>query len=169
MKDWIRKDIATIKDVMDDRGNILTYATLETKLGNKATRVFEYNAVRTAIEQAKQQNRLHLTYNENITAVNTTFKKKKVEKLTVRDFRELLNKNNIVPCARGFWKRKLDEDITEINWKLAIGANKETRLRVLQWKILHNIYPTRILLYRIGKVDSEICDACNTVQRERLH
>ena len=81
MKDWIRNDIATVNDVMDERGNLMTYLTLENKLGKKANRILEYNAVRTAIEQAKQQNRLHLTYNENITAVNTTFKKKNIEEI----------------------------------------------------------------------------------------
>ena len=28
-------------------------------------------------------------------------------------------------------------------------VTKETRLLVLQWKILHNIYPTNILLYKM--------------------
>merc|ERR1712004_36346 len=34
------------------------------------------------------------------------------------------------------------------------------RLRSLQWKIMHNIYPTNILLYKMGKVDSSDCSHC---------
>ena len=37
---------------------------------------------------------------------------------------------------------------------------KEVRLRVLQWKIIHNIYPTRILLYKMGKATDSNCCFC---------
>eukprot|EP00916_Digyalum_oweni_P022027 GHVL01036500.1.p1 GENE.GHVL01036500.1~~GHVL01036500.1.p1 ORF type:complete len:141 (+),score=2.69 GHVL01036500.1:1182-1604(+) len=36
----------------------------------------------------------------------------------------------------------------------------ETRLRMLHWKILHNIYPTNILLYKIGISVSNCCTHC---------
>ena len=32
---------------------------------------------------------------------------------------------------------------------------------MLKRKRLHNIYPTKILLYKIGKADSNKCDACD--------
>ena len=40
-------------------------------------------------------------------------------------------------------------------------VTKETRLRVLQWKILHNIYPTNILLYKMKVRDDRMCSYCN--------
>ena len=37
---------------------------------------------------------------------------------------------------------------------------QETRLRVLQWKILHSIYPTDILLSKMKVRDSNKCSYC---------
>ena len=106
--------------------------------------------IRTAIEQTRQQNRLKLTEDGIVTAVNVLFGNKSIHRMTVKDFREIINKNFLTPCSVGFWKRKLNIDITSLHWHLAAYSNKETRLRVLQWKILHNIYPTKILLFKIG-------------------
>ena len=39
----------------------------------------------------------------------------------------------------------------------SIPGAKEVRLRVLQWKIIHNIYPTRILLYKMGNATDSSC------------
>ena len=39
-------------------------------------------------------------------------------------------------------------------------CTKETRLRVLQWKVLHNIYPTTILLHKMGIANSDDCKVC---------
>ena len=38
---------------------------------------------------------------------------------------------------------------------------KEIKLIHLQWKILHNIFPTNIILKKIGLRQSEICDFCD--------
>ena len=50
--------------------------------------------------------------------------------------------------------------ITDWHWKVAVKCTKETRLQVLHWKILHNIYPTNILLNRLGIVESKYCKYC---------
>ena len=38
---------------------------------------------------------------------------------------------------------------------------KEIKLQEIQWKILHNIFPTNILLNRMGLKRTENCDLCN--------
>ena len=40
-------------------------------------------------------------------------------------------------------------------------VTKETRLRVLQWNILHNIYLTNILLCKMKVRDNQMCSYCN--------
>ena len=42
----------------------------------------------------------------------------------------------------------------------AIHATKEIRLRVLHWKITHSIYPTNILLHKMGLSNTENCNSC---------
>ena len=41
---------------------------------------------------------------------------------------------------------------------------KEPRINVLQWKLLHNIYPTALFLKKIGKYNSDCCKYCNMTE-----
>ena len=61
-------------------------------------------------------------------------------------------------------KRFGDVAAKEVTWLVAKKCTKETRLIMLQWKILHNIYPTRILLKKMKKVNDELCIECNMVE-----
>ena len=68
-----------------------------------------------------------------------------------------------VPCANGFWHRKFGTEIDKHIWSLPSLVTKETRLRVLQWKLLHNIYPTNILLCKMKVRDDQMCSFCYDV------
>ena len=68
-----------------------------------------------------------------------------------------------VPCVNGFWRRKFGLEIDEHIWSIPSVVTKETRLRVLQWKILHNIYATNILLCKMKVRDGRMCSYCNDV------
>ena len=57
--------------------------------------------------------------------------------------------------------KKFDYDFHIDTWKVAFRATTETKLQILQWKILHNIYPTGIYLNKIGIKDTDICESCN--------
>ena len=75
---------------------------------------------------------------------------------TAKDFRKALI------FMHGFWSRKFGLEIDEHIWSIPSLATKETRLRVLQWKILH-IYPTNILLCKMKVRDDHMCSYCNDV------
>ena len=45
-------------------------------------------------------------------------------------------------------------------WLLSYKCTQETRLRVLQWKILHNIYPTYMLLSKMKVKENSKCSYC---------
>ena len=57
----------------------------------------------------------------------------------------------------GFWQHKLQVHNTDWNWNLAQKGAKEIPLLVLRWKILHNIYPTNILLNKMGISENRNC------------
>ena len=83
---------------------------------------------------------------------------------TVSCFRkELVNMNTDKPCSNSFWKRKFDVNILNTNWSVAYKSTQETRLRLLHWKILHNIYPTNILLCKMKVKENSKCSYCNDV------
>ena len=76
--------------------------------------------------------------------------------------RELLvQQKNTSICGVNFWKRKYGADIAP-QFNSAFLATKESRLRVLHFKILHNIYPTNIILCRMKLRPSEQCDHCKS-------
>ena len=83
---------------------------------------------------------------------------------SVKDFRKVvISMHGSVPCANGFWHRKFGTEIDKCIWSLPAVVTKETRLRVLQWKLLHNIYPTNILLCKMKVRDDQMCSYCYDV------
>ena len=48
-------------------------------------------------------------------------------------------------------------------YRNAYSATKESRLRLLQFKIIHNIFPSNLLLYRMKIKDSNKCDFCEEI------
>lgn len=83
---------------------------------------------------------------------------------TIKGFRNLLVENKYsYSCAAGFWKRKFNFDVTVNIWTIAMQATKETRLRLLHWKIIHNIYPTNIMLQKMKVRDDNKCSYCRDV------
>ena len=61
-----------------------------------------------------------------------------------------------VPRANSFCSRKFGLEIDEHIWSMPSLVTKETRLRVLQWKILHNVYPTNILPCKMKVRDDQM-------------
>ena len=45
-------------------------------------------------------------------------------------------------------------------WFLSHKCTRNTRLRVFQWKILHDIYPTNILLSKMKVKENDNCSYC---------
>ena len=70
-----------------------------------------------------------------------------------------------IPKAVFHWERKFAHP--ELNWqfiwKLHCRATKEPRIMTLMWKLVQNIYPTAILLKKIGKAEHNLCAYCNEV------
>ena len=83
-------------------------------------------------------------------------------KLSNKAIREtLINRRNTTVCSVGFWNRKYDTYILNY-FGIAITASKESRLRLLHFKIFHNIYPTNILLYKMKIKATNKCEYCKT-------
>ena len=83
--------------------------------------------------------------------------------LKAKDFRNLITKLNFTePCAKAFWKHKYNIELEKDHWTMATKITRESRIQEISWKILHNIYPTQILLKKIKIADTEFCKFCPT-------
>ena len=128
----------------------MTFKTICEKVGHKPTRLFEYGAMRTAVEACTVRTEPCV---EN-TKLSTDNHAQSV--FRPRQFRlRLVEANKTELIAVNFWRNKCGIKAEKERWTLASKCTSETRLRLLQWKILHNIYPTSILLNKMGISNSK--------------
>ena len=74
----------------------------------------------------------------------------------------LISVHDSVPCAN-LLEQEFGLEMNKHIWPLLSLETKETRLLVLQWKTLHNIYPTNILLCKMKVRDGQMCSHCSDV------
>ena len=65
-------------------------------------------------------------------------------------------------CAANFWKQKMNVKIEDY-FSIAHESTKESRLRLLHFKFIHNIYPTNILLNKMGLATTKQCLWCTEI------
>ena len=158
--DWVKARLHTVEDMLDDNRCILTFDQICEKMGYSANRMLEYNVVSSAVKlflrRHGDMSRDDLDFEflpfcgENIS--------------TIKELRKVLvDRKNSSACAIGFWKRKLNFDVTSNVWIMATRSTKETRLKLLQWKILHNIYATNILLSKMKVTENNKCSYCKNI------
>ena len=151
-EEWARKGIHYISDLKNNN-HIITFDEVCRLIGNSASRIFEYNAIYTAL----------LSHNaRNIPYLNTKdFYLKKSP--TPKQIRNSLTVRNIQPNITTYWERRFNFIFSENIWIVARISTTEERLRLLQWKIIHRIYPTNILLHKMGIRNSMLCQDCNVI------
>ena len=153
-KDWVNAGICFISDIITD-DQILSFEDLCQKVGRKATRQFEYNALHTSLRARTAHTLLQFSNSDQDKEVKIQ------NKITSRIIRIELSKSTVEPCGQRFWQQKYGLVLTDQNWLVAHRSTKEERLRLLHWKLLHNIYPTNILLHKMGIKNSIKCSFCN--------
>ena len=160
---WQSKDIYQIKDIMHCTENrLLSLNEIIDKVGtNRAETIFEYNAMINSIPplwiQWIQSGARFPEKQVNV-ALKFDTKPKYIKKILNAE------RDTLITCSVFFWQRKLNYCVNNSDWLRAIDVTKETRLRVLHWKILHNIYPTNIILNKMQVKENNKCSYCpNTV------
>jgi hypothetical protein len=153
-KDWIDANINFVFDITVN-GEIMPFE-LSQMLKPSPSRLFEYNAICTAIrakaaEILFQQHDINARVTFNATNQNITPKTTRLQ---------LAKLTSVQPCSIHFWHQKYGIHIRDTHWAVATKCTKEERLKLLHWKILHNIYPTNILLYKMGIKTSIRCETC---------
>jgi len=151
---WTKK-ITLINDIVI--GNrIMDFETIQRIIGPSANLFLEYMTVYTALSSYLKNNRNNIDHSTQYVLLNG--KDTPTAKL-IRNFID--NLKYVEPCSSRFWLNKLNIVISKDIWKIPILSTKESRLRELHWKILHNIYPTNILLTKMGLKNSNVCSFCD--------
>lgn len=165
-KNWKDKGIELLKDVMHvTEKRLLTLEEIKLLVGrNLASTCFEYNALVNAIPKSWLEN---IIVDES-EAEHTQIKDIELFNSKPKLIKAVIENNPdadiVIPRCIGFWRQKHNFEIGKSEWLMSRIATKEIRLRELQWKIIHNIYPTNILLHKMKVVDSKDCSFCrNTI------
>ena len=159
-KRWHKGGIERMHHILNtDNTRILNYNEIAEKIGNTAQLQFEYYAIINALPRDwKALIRMgNLNTTENDTHVLCYYKKKAK---SIRLELQAKSANNNKPCSHNFWINKLGLELTDKIWGLAKDVTREIRLKELNWKILHNIYPTNIMLHKMKHRTNNKCCLC---------
>ena len=159
---WKKRGIEKVRDVINFENNRLnTLDEIQSKLTqNRAVTIFEYNALINALPQTWKnwinENNRHQNIDFSIECEALVFNNKpRMIKKYLKDKEE-----ENTPNAYYFWQRKLGVTIDKQVWSMPREATKEVRLLEMQWKIIHNLYPTNILLQKMKVCDTNKCSYC---------
>ena len=164
---WIKKGIKYILDIYSE-GRPHTINTLAQKVGNnKCMEMMNYNAVINAIPRAWKT----MLTNISVESVN------KAKEIISSQFggisqllylsnkyirREIVRNKNEKITSVDKWLAEYSEDIRQY-FIIPYNATKESKLRLLQYKILHRIFPTNSLLSKMKIKESNTCEYCEKV------
>ena len=164
-KPWIRAGITHIHHIFE-RGNMLTKNQILNKVTKYGGMDLDYNAMYNSIPVIWKNILSNIDFNstefDNIETIPLNLRLQQILKLNNKEIRNIIGDKETTICGRGFWRRKLDIDILD-HFKVAINSTQESRLRILHFKILHNIYPSNILLFKMKIKDSQQCDFCGGI------
>ena len=158
---WAVEGVTHINDLLDNNNNVVSFRYVQDMLGPSPALFIQYIAVRQAVNSFlrtypnlvydKANENVSVYFNGNILKSARMLRSKMIESSTCR------------PICENFWLHKFGISIDETYWKIASKATVESRLRELQWKLLHNIYPTNILLFKMGIRSDTKCTYCNEI------
>ena len=166
IKQFIKENIRFVVDLINNK-QLRQLNDIEEIIDTYPGIVFDFNAIQNALCKSWKSILNEIT----IQDINDV----KSRTLTIPDnVSYIFNKNNkeirdiindskkSIPCCENFWRRKFDIDIS-LYYDIAFKSTSETRLRMLHFKIIHNIYPTGIMLQKMKIKENNICDTCQVI------
>ena len=150
----LNRGIVMVKHIVNDHNDTVSFVEFQIRHGKYPKAIIDYNILKNAMK--------NVSIKRDTPQDNTLFRGSCIGGLKSKGFRLLLHKEE-EPHTVMIWKRKYNVEIGADHWNVAIEATKETRLIILHWKILSNIYPTSILLQKMGIRESNKCPHCQLI------
>jgi hypothetical protein len=165
---WKNHNIWIIHDIIDEHGKFLTATQINERYGINCNFLM-YNSLKDAIpinwrKKLKEQTIQRTAINVNeVTIININEKQIPLQNITNKlVYWTHVEQKQIPPIIKAKWTTEFN--INNAEWKqifLISKIIKDTKIRVLQYKILYNLIPCKLYLFRINKSNTYICDKCN--------
>ena len=156
----IRCSMFFIRDFIEN-DNIITLDRFKERFGINSETQLAHNIIYNALKPIEPLfgNASHNHQVDN-SRFQCKFKNQDTGSITRKQFYNLINQKDIVSVKKE-WRDKfnLKAEDPEI-WLISFSCSSEVRVIQLQWKILHNIYGTGSLLFKMKKRETEDCDLC---------
>ena len=146
----IKKGIVKLNDVIIN-GSLIPFNEFYEKCGRHPQAYIDYHALGLAL---KKVDFLSLE-NDN----QVMFQGLLIGKIGRKAFYYLIKPRG-QPICNNSWTIRYGEDLVPFDW-LSNHKLKEGKLIALCWKILHRIYPTNLVLFKMGLKDTQFCMHCS--------
>jgi hypothetical protein len=170
-KIWYEKGIILFHDILDEKGDFRSIEELSRKF-NVQIKVMDYNSLKLAIPPSwKISVRKMKIPEQTISSEEHPYLccENRLLALSIiqnRDiYWELIRRKETIPVCALRWCREYG--IEESEWKIVYkfyAEIKDTKLKAFQFKILNNLVPCNLYLWRIKKSDTRNCSACNEME-----
>ena len=164
MPQLIKRKVLLIRDVIDN-GHFLTLREMGNRHGPYPGLMLDYHLLINALRPLGQT--IFRDNPETHTNENFFFNNMTVGKIGRKQFNKLI-KTVQTPAVVQHWQTNLNIKIDKERWLIPFKSTKEVRIHTLQWKIMHNIYPTAIILSKMGHRQTDKCQTCE-VKETLMH
>lgn len=172
LKNWFDNGIRVIYDIIDKNGAFYTFEQLQAMYNVRGT-FLDYQHIVHNIPQSWKalinDNRVFIRENKCNVICNIYVKQLIKVKKGSRVFYDIfVAVNNYFQQNK--WQTEMG-DIDEKEWRRyfsTIQKLNEVKLRDFQYKISNKILVTNSFLFKINKIDNELCSYCNE-QPEKIH
>lgn len=156
-KNWAKNGVIHVHDLLENN-NVMPFINVQRLIGPSPELFLQYRVIFSALSQYLRK---HTDYSHAITEVSSKllFNDKIISKAS--EFRSVITDMKYSqPCSVQFWKNKFGLEVNKKVWATVKETTSESRLRELHWKIVHNIYPTSIMLCKMGIYTNNKCSWC---------
>ena len=156
---WFNNSIIYVADMLGQHNSVLSFVETVRRLGKSADVLLKYNVVYNALNNST----IHDTVGSEVLPVISVSSAAKFMNKNIKSL--FTDKENRVVVKQLFWERILHctLDSWENVWLLPHRVKCDSKCKEIQWKILHNVYPTRVSLYKLGIVETNLCLSCNSL------
>jgi hypothetical protein len=167
---WNTKGIKIINDILDIDGKFLTINELKQKY-NFQCDFLKYNSLKDAIpkewrEKFKKAERQDYPISaDDPPGIEIRNKLVPMTKITNKMiYWELIEKIRITAITKDKWIQEFN--LNSDTWESIFEIPKiirDTKIRTFQYKLLFNLIPCNLYLYKIGRSDTYVCHRCDAV------
>ena len=163
-KHWIRNGFKKISSLYNNDGSHISVEYFNDKIKKIGGVILDHYTLMSSIPKSWRELKTFNSDGEFLNGITLKQIFYPLEQCNSKIMRcKLMSEYSVKPICQTFWEKKFPNYRFkwDVIWKNIPLHAHEARLITLNWKILCNIYPTNILLAKIGIKNTSKCETCN--------